>query len=143
MDFFTIRAMCCNFLNLYGRYVLQYNSFLTVFSLQTQQIEVRLVAIKSAFLSHYAYTPFHFSRTLPLSLQMLFEPAPGRITILKPSIYIPSSQMLFEPALGRILILKPSTYILSLQMLFEPAPGRILILNPSIYIPSSQMLWFY
>ena len=31
--FFTILAVCCNFLNLYGRYVLQYKSFLTNFSL--------------------------------------------------------------------------------------------------------------
>ena len=30
----------------------EYESFLTIFSLQMQQIEVRLVAIKSAFLSH-------------------------------------------------------------------------------------------
>ena len=31
------------------------------------QIEVRLVAIKSTFLSHYACTPFYFSRTLPFN----------------------------------------------------------------------------
>ena len=53
---------------------------LTIFSLQTQQIEVRLVAIKSAYFSPYANTPFHFSQTLPLSLtlfnyceRMIFE----------------------------------------------------------------------
>ena len=40
-----------------------------IFSLYTQQIEVKLVAIESAYFSHYAYTPFHFSRTLPLSTQ--------------------------------------------------------------------------
>ena len=40
----------------------------------TQQIEVRLVAIKSAFLSRSAYNPFHHSRTLPLNdLSMLFK----------------------------------------------------------------------
>ena len=44
MDFITIRVVCCNFLNLYVRYVLQYKSFLTIFSLETQQIEVKLVA---------------------------------------------------------------------------------------------------
>ena len=47
MDFFTIRVMCCNFLNLYGRYVLQYKSILTIFSLQTQHP-----------LSFFANTPF-------------------------------------------------------------------------------------
>ena len=32
VDYFTIRVKCCcNFLNLYGRYVLQYKSFLTIF----------------------------------------------------------------------------------------------------------------
>ena len=67
MDFFTIRVMCCNFLNLYGRYVLQYKSFLKIFSLQTQQIEVRLVAIKSAYFSTKPIPPFIFSRTFPLS----------------------------------------------------------------------------
>ena len=46
---------------------------LTIFSLETQQIEVRLVAIKSAFLSHKVYTPFHFSRTLPLKLKFESE----------------------------------------------------------------------
>ena len=35
----------CNFVNLNGRCVLRYESFLTIFSLKTQQIEVRLVAI--------------------------------------------------------------------------------------------------
>ena len=30
-----------------------------------QQIEVKLVAIKSAFLSHWAYTPFHFFANTP------------------------------------------------------------------------------
>ena len=46
------------------------SSVLVVFNnffLWTQQIEVRLVAIKSAFLSHQAYTLFHFTRTLPLN----------------------------------------------------------------------------
>ena len=46
---FTIRVeYCneyCNFLNLYGRYVLWYESFLTIFSLYTQQIEEILGAI--------------------------------------------------------------------------------------------------
>ena len=41
-------------------------SFFTSFSLQTQQIAVRLVAIKSAYFSPYVYTTLHFSRTLPL-----------------------------------------------------------------------------
>ena len=56
-------------LNLYGCYVPQYEdeSFLTIFSLWTQQIEVRLVAIKSTYFSLEAYTPFQFSRTFPLN----------------------------------------------------------------------------
>ena len=53
---------------MYEYYVLRYLSFFTIFSLYTQQIKVRLEAIKSAFLSHSAYTPFHFSRTLPFIL---------------------------------------------------------------------------
>ena len=32
--------------------------------LWTEQTYERLVAIKSAYNSHYAFTPFHFSRTL-------------------------------------------------------------------------------
>ena len=40
-----------------------FNNFLLI----TQQIEVGLVAIKSAFLSHQVYTPFNFSRTIPLN----------------------------------------------------------------------------
>ena len=44
--------------DLYGRYVLQYKSFLTIFS-------VRLVAINSDYFSLKAFTPFHFLRTLP------------------------------------------------------------------------------
>ena len=32
-EFEFFRVECCNFLNLYGRYVLRYNSFLTIFSL--------------------------------------------------------------------------------------------------------------
>ena len=79
MDFFTIRVMCCNFLNLYGRYVLQYKSFLTIFFLKTQQIEVRLVAIKTAFfialslypLLFFANTPF--KETHQLLLQGLYN----------------------------------------------------------------------
>ena len=51
--FFTIRVVYCNFLNLYGGYVLQYKSFLTIFSLKTQQIEVRLAAIISDYCSPY------------------------------------------------------------------------------------------
>ena len=41
--------------------MLQFLNFLLI-----DATDRRLVAIKSAFLSHYAYTPFHFSRTLPL-----------------------------------------------------------------------------
>ena len=66
MDFFTIRVMCRNFLNLYGRYVLQYKSFLTIFSLQTQQIEIRLVAIKQVSkypLSFFANAPFNSNKS--------------------------------------------------------------------------------
>ena len=48
-------------------YVLRYKSFLTIFSLKTQQIEVRLVGITIDYFSPLAYTPFHFSRTLPLT----------------------------------------------------------------------------
>ena len=42
---FTIRVEYSNFLNLYGGYDHRYLSFLTLFFLQTQQIEVWLVAI--------------------------------------------------------------------------------------------------
>ena len=34
-------------------------------------VKVRLVAIKSAYFSPYAYTPFHFSRALPLNTSLL------------------------------------------------------------------------
>ena len=34
-------------------------------------MEVRLVAIQSAYFSHYPYTPFHFSRTLPLNRYLI------------------------------------------------------------------------
>ena len=40
------------FFSLYGLCVLLYETFLTIFSLKTQQIEVRLLTLKSAFLSH-------------------------------------------------------------------------------------------
>ncbi len=39
----------------------EYESFLTIFSLQMQQIEVRLVAIIIEYFSTQAYTPFHLS----------------------------------------------------------------------------------
>ena len=42
-------------------YALRYVLCLTSFSLQTQQIEVRLVAILIEFASTLAYTPFHYS----------------------------------------------------------------------------------
>ena len=54
---------CCNFVNLYALYVLQYESFLKIFSLQTQQLEVILVAIISAFF--FANTPFKEIGSLP------------------------------------------------------------------------------
>ena len=44
-----------------------HESFLTIFSLETQQIEVKLVAINIKFNSGSAYTPFHFLETLPLN----------------------------------------------------------------------------
>ena len=44
-----------------------FNNFLLI-DRQIEQIEVRLVAIKSAFLSHWALTPFHFLRTLPFTV---------------------------------------------------------------------------
>ena len=43
---------------MYGRHIIRYETSLTIFSLKTQQIEVRLVAIKSDY----------FPRTFPLSL---------------------------------------------------------------------------
>ena len=67
IDYFTFWVEYCNFLNLYGRYVLQHESILTIFSLLTQQIEVRLLAINIEYLSTQAYTPFHFSFTVPLT----------------------------------------------------------------------------
>ena len=65
---FTIRVKCCIFLNLYGHYILRCESFLTIFSLKTQQIEVRLVEIKSAYFSPQACTPFHFFANTPFNL---------------------------------------------------------------------------
>ena len=50
-DLFEIKLSSYFFPNLYGRYILQYKSFLTMFSLQTQQIKVRLVAIKNDYFS--------------------------------------------------------------------------------------------
>ena len=55
-------------------------SFLTVFTLNTQQIRVRLVAIKSDYFSPYAYTPLIFSRTLPF-----IEAKPWKSTIVPTS----------------------------------------------------------
>ena len=60
--------MDCNFLNLGGCHVIRYESFLTIFSVYTQQIAVRLVAIKRAYFSPYVYSHFHFSRTLPVRI---------------------------------------------------------------------------
>ena len=48
-----------------------YKSFLTIFALKTQQIEVKMVAITIDYYLTYAFTPFHFSRTVPLSLVSL------------------------------------------------------------------------
>ena len=45
---------------LYGRHVLRYESFLTIFFLETQQIKVKLVALTMDNFSPSAYTPFHF-----------------------------------------------------------------------------------
>ena len=60
-----------NFLNLLGRYALLYESFSTIFSLKSQQIEVKLVAIDIEFNSTPTYTPFYFSQTLPLSWNLI------------------------------------------------------------------------
>ena len=57
---FTIRVEYCNFLNLYGRYILQYKQFLTILSLQTQQIELRLVVFKSDFIFAGSLNQGHF-----------------------------------------------------------------------------------
>ena len=60
-DLFEIKLISSFFLNLYGRYILRYESFLIIFSLSTQLTQqVKLVAIKSL-------VPLHFSRTLPLT----------------------------------------------------------------------------
>ena len=56
--FFTFRVECCNFLNLYGRCVLRYESFLTIRS-KISSDHQRLFFDVSLY-------PFHFSRTLPL-----------------------------------------------------------------------------
>ena len=40
---YTIRVEYWNFLILYGKYVLRYESFLTIFSLLTQQKEVAII----------------------------------------------------------------------------------------------------
>ena len=69
----SIRVLWCNFLNLYGRYVLRYESFLTYFSFYMYRIEVRVVAIPIDNFSLEAYTPFNFSWTLPLIIFSRFS----------------------------------------------------------------------
>ena len=60
IDYFTIRVVYCNSLILYGRYVLQRESFLIIFSLDaTCRSKIRIDQKRLFF-------PFHFSRTLPL-----------------------------------------------------------------------------
>ena len=66
MDFFTIRVMCCNFLNLYGCYVLQYKSFLTIFSLQTQQIS-KISGDQKRFFIALSLYPLSFSVNTPFN----------------------------------------------------------------------------
>ena len=68
---YTIWVKYCNYENLFGRYAIRYESCLTIFFLQTQQIEVWLVAITLEFDLSLAYTPFHFSQTLPLIGRLL------------------------------------------------------------------------
>jgi len=66
IDFFMILVVCWNFLNFVWTLCYSVQVVLTIFLLQTHQIEIRLVAIKSDYFSPKAYTPFHFSRTPPL-----------------------------------------------------------------------------
>ena len=62
--------MYCNLLNLGGYWILHYYSVQVVFFLYMQQIEVRLVAIKSDYFS--PYNPFQSSANTPFKdLQML------------------------------------------------------------------------
>ena len=66
--------------NLYWRYVLWYEPFLTIFSLRTQQIEARYIAIKSAFFRRKPIPPFFFAtlafqikaRTIKLSQKDIY-----------------------------------------------------------------------
>ena len=52
---------------------LVFNNFLLIDATDKSKISI---AIESAYFSHYAYTPFHFSRTLPLRAGSTF-PVPA------------------------------------------------------------------
>ena len=64
---FLAKVICCNFLNLYGRHVIRYETSLTICSLQKQQIEVRLVGSKALFIALSLCPLSFFSRTVPLN----------------------------------------------------------------------------
>ena len=82
--FFTIRVMCCNFLKLYGRYVLQYKSFLTVLTDTTDRSKISgdqkrfFIALSLYPLSFFANTPFKepilFVRTRSPLCRIIKEP---------------------------------------------------------------------
>ena len=67
IDYFTIRVECCNFLNLYGRYVLQHELFFYNFLLidatdrsKISSDQKRVFSAVSLFpLSFFANTPFN------------------------------------------------------------------------------------
>ena len=57
---------------MYGRYVLEYKLFLTIFSLQTQHIEVKLVAIKSDYCYHWGLFTARVNKKINLNFRQTF-----------------------------------------------------------------------
>ena len=64
--------------NLYRHYSLKFKTIITIFSLKTQQLKVKLVAINIEFNSISAYAPLNFSRTLLLTLKWVLLYTQGR-----------------------------------------------------------------
>ena len=61
-----IRVECCNFLNLYGRYVLQHEQFLKNFLLIDPADRNKICSDQNRLFFTVSLYPFHYSRTLPL-----------------------------------------------------------------------------
>ena len=79
--YFTIQVECCNFLNLYERYGFQHKTFLTIFSIQTQQIIVIFVCndqkaltfrCKPIPLSFFASAHFIVRKTIRMNIEQAF-----------------------------------------------------------------------